>query len=66
MPHFFEEMAADDLEFADIIRTIETGRISQKFTGCCPNRNPFERSLKRFLPTNLGEVEDKRCQLFEP
>jgi len=34
-------------------------------TGCCPNENPFERSLKRFLLTNLGEVEDKRCQLFE-
>jgi hypothetical protein len=27
---------------------------------------PFKRSLKRFLPTNLGEAEDKRCQLFEP
>ena len=35
-------------------------------TGCCPNGNLFDRSLKRFLPTNLGEVEDKRCQLFEP
>jgi len=23
-------------------------------------------SLKRFLPINLGEVEDKRFQLFEP
>jgi len=22
-------------------------------TGCCPNGNPFERSLKRFLPRNL-------------
>jgi hypothetical protein len=32
--------------------------------GCCPN--PFERSLKRFLPINLGEVEDKRFELFEP
>ena len=36
------------------------------YSGCCPNGNPFERSLKRFLLTNLGEVEDKRCQLFEP
>jgi len=35
-------------------------------TGCCPNGNPFERSLKRFLSTNLDEAEDKRCQLFEP
>jgi len=28
------------------------------FAGCCPTGNPFERSLKRFLQTNLGEVED--------
>ncbi len=32
IPHFFEEMAADDLEFADVIRVIETGRIRRKFT----------------------------------
>ena len=32
IPHFFEEMAADYLEFADIKRVIETGRIRQKFT----------------------------------
>ena len=32
IPHFFEEMAADDLEFADIKRIIETGRIQKKFT----------------------------------
>jgi hypothetical protein len=38
----------------------------QKLTGCCPNRNPFERSLRRLLPTNLGEAEDKQWQLFEP
>ena len=35
-------------------------------TGWCPNENSFERSLKRFLSTNLGEAEDKRWQLFEP
>jgi hypothetical protein len=35
-------------------------------TGCCPNKNSFERSLKRFLRINLGEAEDQRCQLFEP
>ena len=29
------------------------------------NGNPFERSLKRFLQRNLGEVEDKRRQLLE-
>ena len=32
IPHFFEEMAADDLEFADIKRAIATGRIRRKFT----------------------------------
>ena len=35
-------------------------------TGCCPNKNPFERSLRRFLAINLGEAEDQRFQLFEP
>jgi hypothetical protein len=33
--------------------------------GCCPNVNLFERSLKRFLFINLGEVKEKRFQLFE-
>ena len=32
IPHFFEEMAADDLEFADIKRAIATGRITRKCT----------------------------------
>jgi hypothetical protein len=35
-------------------------------TGCCPNKNLFERSLKRFLFINLGEVKEKRFQLLEP
>jgi hypothetical protein len=34
--------------------------------GCYPNKNSFERSLKRFVLINLGEAEDKRFQLFEP
>jgi hypothetical protein len=34
-------------------------------TGFCP-KNLFERSLKRFLHINLGEVKEKRFQLFEP
>jgi hypothetical protein len=29
-------------------------------------KNFFERSLKRFLLINLGEVEEKRFQRFEP
>jgi hypothetical protein len=37
-----------------------------RMRGCCPNENLFERSLKRFLFINLGEVEEKRFQLFEP
>ena len=32
IPHFFEEMAEDDLEFEDIERVIKAGRIRQKFT----------------------------------
>ena len=32
IPHFFEEMATDGLEFEDIKRTIATCRIRQKFT----------------------------------
>jgi hypothetical protein len=32
IPHFFEEMAADDLEFADIEHAVFTGRIEHKFT----------------------------------
>lgn len=32
IPHFFEEMADDDLEFSDIERVIETGWIMRKFT----------------------------------
>ena len=32
IPHFFEEMANDDLIFADIERVIATGRIIRRFT----------------------------------
>ena len=39
---------------------------ARNLTGCCPNENLFERSLKRFLFINLGEVKEKRFQLFEP
>jgi hypothetical protein len=34
-------------------------------TGCCPNENLFERSLKSSLFINLGEVKEKQFQLFE-
>ncbi len=32
IPHFFEEMAEDDLDFADIEKVIKTGSIRRKFT----------------------------------
>ena len=32
IPHFFEEMANDDLIFADIERVIATGRVQRRFT----------------------------------
>ena len=32
IPHFFEEMADDDLELSDIENAIKTGRINRKFT----------------------------------
>ena len=32
IPHFFEEMSADELEFADVKRAIATGRVRRKFT----------------------------------
>jgi hypothetical protein len=38
----------------------------QLSSGCCPNKNSFERSLERFLRINLGEAEDQRFELFEP
>ena len=39
---------------------------NQYYTGCCPNKNSYERPLKRFVLINLGEAEDKRFQLLEP
>jgi len=32
VPHFFEEMANDDLIFADIERVIATGGVQRRFT----------------------------------
>jgi hypothetical protein len=32
-------------------------------TGCCPNKNHFERSLKDFLPIDLAEAKDERFEL---
>ena len=32
VPHFFEEMVNDDLEFSDVENIIKTGTVKQKFT----------------------------------
>lgn len=32
IPHFFEEMVADNLEFPDVERAIATGKVMRKFT----------------------------------
>ncbi|MFL6278458.1 MAG: hypothetical protein ACJ74G_25005 [Blastocatellia bacterium] len=32
IPHFFEEMANDDLTFADIEAAIANGRVNRRFT----------------------------------
>ena len=40
--------------------------LCRMLTGCCPNKNSFEQSLKRFLLINLGEAKDQRFQLVEP
>ena len=32
IPHFFEEMAADELEFADVKKAVATGKIRREFT----------------------------------
>jgi hypothetical protein len=33
IPHFYEEMAADELEFGDIQQAIFAGHVRRKFTG---------------------------------
>jgi hypothetical protein len=50
IPHFFEEMANDDLIFADIEMVIATGRIRRRFT-----RDP--RSTRYEV---VGTATDKR------
>jgi len=49
----------------DLICHLFTKR-GHPLTGCCPNKNSFEWSLKRFLLINLGVAEDRRFKLFEP
>jgi len=48
------------------IKTFHVRHWGQVSTGCFPNKNSFERSLKRFLLINLGAAEDQRFQLLEP
>jgi hypothetical protein len=37
-----------------------------RLKGCSPIEDPFEGASRGFLLTNLGEVEGRRCQLFDP
>jgi hypothetical protein len=49
-PHFFEEMANDDLLFADIERVVATGRI----------RRRFKRDLRGIRYEIVGTAIDQR------
>jgi hypothetical protein len=60
IPHFFEEMANDDLLFADIERVIATGRI----------RRRFRRDIRGIRYEVVGNATDERevaiiCRLKE-
>lgn len=60
IPHFFEEMANDDLLFADIERVIATGRI----------RRRFRRDIRGVRYEVVGNATDERevaiiCRLKE-
>ncbi|MCK4760659.1 MAG: DUF4258 domain-containing protein [Candidatus Aminicenantes bacterium] len=50
IPHFFEEMADDNLDLADIERVIKTGKIRRKFT----------RDLRGTRYEIVGDSYDKR------
>ena len=50
LPHFFEEMANDDLVFADIERVVATGRI----------RRRFKRDLRGIRYEIVGTATDQR------
>jgi hypothetical protein len=58
LPHFFEEMAADDLIFADIEVAIADGRIRRRFT-----RDPRGRRYEIVGPTTDGREIAVICRV---
>jgi hypothetical protein len=67
--HQPDDFFIDFFQMPQICKSFNMLRIHDRcltYTGCCPNKNSSERSLKRFLLINLGEAEDQRFELFEP
>ena len=60
LPHFFEEMANDDLIFADIEAAIEGGRIRRRFT-----RDPRGTRYEVVGPTTDGRRAAIICRIKE-
>ncbi len=60
IPHFFEEMANDDLIFADIEAVIDGGRISRRFT-----RDPRGTRYELTGPTTDGRRAAVICRIKE-
>lgn len=60
LPHFFEEMANDDLIFADVEGVIARGRIRRRFT-----RDPRGTRYEIVGPTTDGRQAAIICRIKE-
>lgn len=58
IPHFFEEMANDDLAFADVQMAIAKGRINRKFT-----RDPRGTRYEVIGPARDGRMIGIICRI---
>lgn len=58
IPHFFEEMANDNLTFADVEMAIAKGRINRKFT-----RDPRGTRYEVIGPATDGRVIGIICRI---
>jgi hypothetical protein len=58
IPHFFEEMANDNLAFADVQMAIAKGRINRKFT-----RDPRGTRYEVIGPATDGRVIGIICRI---
>ena len=58
IPHFFEEMANDNLTFADVEMAIAKGRINRKFT-----RDPRGTRYEVIGPATNGRVIGIICRI---